>query len=735
MYNVDNVAVADLQVLTPRQFERLAADYLVDAGYTGVVVVGGAGDLGVNVRAHDKHGRLVIAQCKRYSSGAKVGSPEIQHFFGMVVHAGAARGIFFTSSTFTRPAIALAAQRDIELVDVAKLAPLLDRTLARQPRLPLPPKRRARPFPHSMGIRRLSLAVLALLVLAAVIGSRSDEDPSVAAVPRATATKVAVALIDDLEIRVTGARMARSFPAPLSLPPMADGRHYLIVAADITNVDSEERGLDSDNFVVRVDDKKVKEAGDLIDPVAEGLGLKSMGDMFGTDVGERDRKSFAFVYKVKPAADSYVFHVTYGPDRKIDLSPYLAETGAFYTLGPPATATRIPTSTVAAGATAPPRPSTPFARATIALPTATIADTATATMTIAVPTPSLTAAAEGAGQVIPTSAATAPPLPPTAPPRPEATATWVPTVAATASPAATATSSPTATLAPPPGVSQRARRVELIRVEDGDTIFVREGGERYLVDLIAADAPELPVVGTAGDCFADKSAYRLGSLLDEAKRIWIERDSQNRGVDGNLLRYLWVEDADGQAILLNELLVRHGYAALAEDGINLRHIDQLRAAQDEAWANSRGLWVGCGGPHAALSTPTPSPEPVTRQCSAFQTYDQAQAYYYARPDAQPFLDPNYDGRACEDWFRVDIPPTPIPYPTAPPPSGGNSGGGGYTSGNRYGGNDGIDYDCRDFSTQAAAQAYFNGDGGSAYDNVDALDHNNNGIACDEYGLP
>jgi hypothetical protein len=41
--------------------------------------------------------------------------------------------------------------------------------------------------------------------------------------------------------------------------------------------------------------------------------------------------------------------------------------------------------------------------------------------------------------------------------------------------------------------------------------------------------------------------------------------------------------------------------------------------------------------------------------------------------------------------------------------------------------------CADFATQAAAQAYFNSKGGSKTNNVDNLDPNRNGIACE--GLP
>jgi len=44
--------------------------------------------------------------------------------------------------------------------------------------------------------------------------------------------------------------------------------------------------------------------------------------------------------------------------------------------------------------------------------------------------------------------------------------------------------------------------------------------------------------------------------------------------------------------------------------------------------------------------------------------------------------------------------------------------------------DGIDYDCSDFSYQEEAQKYFVAEGGSATKNVDNLDSDNNGIACE-----
>lgn len=43
-----------------------------------------------------------------------------------------------------------------------------------------------------------------------------------------------------------------------------------------------------------------------------------------------------------------------------------------------------------------------------------------------------------------------------------------------------------------------------------------------------------------------------------------------------------------------------------------------------------------------------------------------------------------------------------------------------------------DKDCKDFASQAEAQAWFEAHGGSATNNVAGLDRNHNGIACETF---
>lgn len=110
--------------LSPDQFEDAIARLLPFLGYQDVQRVGGAGDLGADIVCSDADGRRVVVQCKRFAPGNNVTSPNIQQFFGMLVHHGAHFGLYVTTSGFTKSAADLAAARDIRTIDGAELAAL-----------------------------------------------------------------------------------------------------------------------------------------------------------------------------------------------------------------------------------------------------------------------------------------------------------------------------------------------------------------------------------------------------------------------------------------------------------------------------------------------------------------------------------------------------------------------------------------------------------------------------------
>ncbi len=69
----------------------------------------------------DKAGSRVAVQCKRAMPDNPIHSPAIEAFFARLVHHGAKRGLYVTTSEFTDSAQTFAAQRDIELIDGSDL--------------------------------------------------------------------------------------------------------------------------------------------------------------------------------------------------------------------------------------------------------------------------------------------------------------------------------------------------------------------------------------------------------------------------------------------------------------------------------------------------------------------------------------------------------------------------------------------------------------------------------------
>lgn len=118
--------LGQLLALSPGEFESVVADVLRRRGFRDVRLVGGPGDLNVDIWCRDPKGLLVAVQCKRYAPARRIGSKDIQTFVGMIFgHHEAKRGIFVTTSDYTPQARSLATERRIELVNGAALVRLV----------------------------------------------------------------------------------------------------------------------------------------------------------------------------------------------------------------------------------------------------------------------------------------------------------------------------------------------------------------------------------------------------------------------------------------------------------------------------------------------------------------------------------------------------------------------------------------------------------------------------------
>ncbi len=60
--------------------------------------------------------------------------------------------------------------------------------------------------------------------------------------------------------------------------------------------------------------------------------------------------------------------------------------------------------------------------------------------------------------------------------------------------------------------------------------------------------------------------------------------------------------------------------------------------------------AGFSGSSSGSSGGASSGDQLITECSLFADYDEAQAYYADTPEAQPYIDPDFDGQACEVFF-------------------------------------------------------------------------------------
>ena len=134
-----------------------------------------------------------------------------------------------------------------------------------------------------------------------------------------------------------------------------------------------------------------------------------------------------------------------------------------------------------------------------------------------------------------------------------------------------------------------ARTGEVVRIVDGDTIRVRVGGREERVRYIGIDTPESVRQGTPVECFARRAAAENARLVD-GRRVRLELGAEPRDRYGRLLAYVFrVEDGR----MVNESLVRGGYARSLTISPNDRYAERFEHAAEEARGSRRGLWGIC----------------------------------------------------------------------------------------------------------------------------------------------
>ena len=131
-------------------------------------------------------------------------------------------------------------------------------------------------------------------------------------------------------------------------------------------------------------------------------------------------------------------------------------------------------------------------------------------------------------------------------------------------------------------------------VDDGDTIQVTINQATVTVRLIGIDTPETVKPNTPVQCYGPEASARTKQLLT-GHTVWLETDPSQDQVDkyGRTLAYVWLD----QTTMVDEVLVRDGYAHEYTYNTAYRYQSRFLTAQADARAAHRGLWspTTCNG--------------------------------------------------------------------------------------------------------------------------------------------
>lgn len=149
------------------------------------------------------------------------------------------------------------------------------------------------------------------------------------------------------------------------------------------------------------------------------------------------------------------------------------------------------------------------------------------------------------------------------------------------------------------GRSRPADVGTVVGVVDGDTVDIEIGGRRERVRLLGIDTPEVYVDDGRGpaECFGPEASAFTSELLADGTDVRLERDVVGRDDYGRLLAYVYVL-ADGEitgGTMVNEAIVRRGFARPLIIAPNGAHATLLVAAATAAEADDVGLWSACAG--------------------------------------------------------------------------------------------------------------------------------------------
>lgn len=127
---------------------------------------------------------------------------------------------------------------------------------------------------------------------------------------------------------------------------------------------------------------------------------------------------------------------------------------------------------------------------------------------------------------------------------------------------------------------------KVVSVTDGDTFEINYNGTKTKVRLIGIDTPESVHPNSKKNNEYGEEASKYTKSLLEGKTVKLEFDVSPKDKYGRLLAYVYLESGE----MLNEKLLKEGYAQVATYPPNVKYVENFKEIQKEARENKVGFW-------------------------------------------------------------------------------------------------------------------------------------------------
>jgi micrococcal nuclease len=174
----------------------------------------------------------------------------------------------------------------------------------------------------------------------------------------------------------------------------------------------------------------------------------------------------------------------------------------------------------------------------------------------------------------------------------------------------------------------QGHEAQVVWVNDGDTVTIRMEDSEYRTRLIGIDAPEM-----GQEPWGKKAKKHLIELMKQAHWIvFVETDVVKYDKYDRLLAYLWTSDNE----MLNERMLKDGYAVLFTIQPNSKYADRFRKAQRAAREQKLGIW----GPDGLKERPLDYKKKHPRMENVHQRVDGLTYLCYSPAIVELLVSPN-----------------------------------------------------------------------------------------------